>query len=154
MPPKNMISVARNSHMPSEEASRCCSMVAKWCFSAGLCCSAAIGLYATAHLLGSWNVLVVVSFPIDNRGFIKIVSRRRRRRHPLQTGSAPGIIGSDFPVAHGPQEINHGQKIPNRENGRPGGREHIQHLEFRRILPVAPRHSQIPEDELGKERQV
>ena len=34
-PPKNMISVTRNTHMPSVDASRCCSMLSKWCCSAG-----------------------------------------------------------------------------------------------------------------------
>ena len=30
MPPKNMISVSRNTHMPKLAASRCCSTVSKW----------------------------------------------------------------------------------------------------------------------------
>src|SRR5207244_2635052 len=30
----NMISVTRNTHMPSVPASRCCSMFSKWCCSA------------------------------------------------------------------------------------------------------------------------
>ena len=34
-PPKNMTSVTRNTHIPSVEASSCCSMSSKWCCSAG-----------------------------------------------------------------------------------------------------------------------
>src|ERR1700730_9214852 len=149
-----MISVARNSHIPSDEASRCCSMSTKWCLSAGLCCSTAIGLSATAGLLRSGNILVVVSFPIDHRGTVKIKSWRRRRSHPLQAGSAPGIVLRNFSIAHGPQEIHHRQKISDRENSGPGGRENVQHLEFRRILPVATRHPQVAQNELGEESQV
>src|SRR6266849_8771911 len=116
MPPKNMISVARNSHMPSDEASRCCSMSTKWCLSAGLCCSTAVGLSATAGLLRSGNVLVVVSFPIDDRGMVEVESGRRRRGHPLQAGSAPGIVRGNFSIAHRPHEIHHRQKVSDRED--------------------------------------
>src|ERR1700674_5756518 len=154
MPPKNMISVARNSHMPNDEASRCCSMSTKWCLSAGFCCSTAIGLSAIAGLLRSGNILVVVSFPIDHRGTVKIKSWWRRKSHPLQAGSAPGIVRRNFSIAHGPQEIHHRQKISDRENSGSGGRENVQPLEFRRILPVAARHPQVAQDELGEKCQV
>jgi len=36
IPPKNMISVTRNTHIPSSEASSCWSMVWKWCCRYGL----------------------------------------------------------------------------------------------------------------------
>ncbi len=40
MPPKNMISVTRNTHIPRVTASFCCAIVSKWCCSrvdAGAC---------------------------------------------------------------------------------------------------------------------
>src|ERR1700737_3548480 len=154
MPPKNMISVARNNHMPNDEAWRCCSMSAKWCWSAGLCCPTAMGLSANTHLLRSGNVLVVVGFPIDHRGALEIESGRRRRGLPLQTGRPPGICGGNFTVAHRPQEIDHGQQIADGKDRRAGRREHVQHLELRRILPVAARHAEIAQDELREEGQV
>src|ERR1700736_3870212 len=154
MPPKNMISVARNNHMPNDEAWRCCSMSAKWCWSAELCCATVMGLSANTTLLGGGDVLVVVSFPIDHRGTLKIESRWRRRRLPLQPGRAPGIGGGKFTVAHRPQEIDHGQQVTHGKDGRAGRRKHVQHLELRRILPVTARHAEIAQDELREERQV
>src|SRR5213076_3321811 len=48
-PPKNMISVMRKTHMPSVPASRCCSMLSKWCCSAeAACCSASVKCMSAA----------------------------------------------------------------------------------------------------------
>src|ERR1700737_2695391 len=146
MPPKNMISVARNNHMPNDEAWRCCSMSAKWCWSAGLCCPTAMGLSANTHLLRSGNVLVVVGFPIDHRGALEIESRRRRRGLPLQTGRPPGIGGGNFTVAHRPQEIDHGQQIADGKDRRAGRPEPVQHLELRGILPEPGGTAGTPRD--------
>src|SRR5579864_5152372 len=154
MPPKNMISVARNSHMPREAASRCCSASTKWCSSSGRCCSTATGLSLNGHLRRSRNLFVVVSFPSYFRRFIEIESGWRRRSFPFQARRSPRVIFCDFPVTHGPQEINHGQNVSDGQNGRTRGREHIQHLEFRWILPVSARHSHVSENELRKEREV
>src|SRR5580658_7037588 len=154
MPPKNMTSVARNSHMPSDAASRCCSASTKWCRSSGPCCSTAIGLSLNIHLRGSRNLFVVVGFPRHFWLFLEIESGRRRSGLPLQTSRAPRVIRGNFPVTHGPQEINHGQNVSDRQNGRTRGRKHIQHLEFRGILPVAARHSHIAENKLREESQV
>src|ERR1035441_1240798 len=35
-----------------------------------------------------------------------------------------------------------------------GGRQHVQHLKLGRILPVAARHADVAENELGEEGQV
>src|ERR1019366_3926543 len=111
MPPKNMISVLRKSHMPKEAARRCCSWVAKWCRRARSWDSTAAGLSLNRHLLGSWNIGVVVGLPGNDRSFFKVESRWRGTCHPLQPGSAPGIIRCDLAVTHGPQEIDHGQNV-------------------------------------------
>src|ERR1700752_2525673 len=101
-----MISVPRNSHMPRDAASRCCSTLAKWCRSSGpWTVSTAAGLSLNGYLLGSGDVAVVVGFPGHFRRFVKIEGWRGRGRFPLQPGSAPGIVLSDFSVAHRPQEI-------------------------------------------------
>src|SRR5437660_859548 len=110
MPPKNMISVARNNHMPSDEAPRCCSMSAKRCCSTGFRASAMTALSGKARLLRSGNLVVVVGFPGDLWRLFKIESRRGRRGLPFQTGSAPGVGFGNLSVPHGPQEINHGKE--------------------------------------------
>src|SRR5580704_1995456 len=125
MPPKNMISVARNSHMPSDAASRCCSASTKWCRSSGPCSSTAIGLSLNGHLRGSRDLFVVVGFPSHFWRFLEIKSGWGRRGLPFQAGRSPGVVVGDFSVTHGPQEINHGQHIADGENGRTGGRENI-----------------------------
>src|SRR5580698_4054667 len=117
MPPKNIISVARKSHMPREAASRCCSASTKWCNSSGPCCSTAIGLSLNIHLRGSGNLFVVVCFPRYFWLLIEIESGWRRRGLPLQASCAPGVVRGDFPVAHGPQEIHHRQNVSDRQNG-------------------------------------
>src|ERR1019366_5834589 len=154
MPPKNMISVLRNSHMPKEAACCCCPISRKWCRSSGLCCSMAAGLSLNRHLLRGWNIGVVVSLPSDDRSFLKVESGGRRTGHPLQPGSAPGIVLRDLAVTHGPQEIHHGQNISDGQDGRARGGEHVQHLELRRILPIAPRHSHVAQEELRKKREI
>src|ERR1700674_6013828 len=154
MPPKNMISVARNSHMPREAASRCCSVSTKWCSTCVPCSYDVIGLSLTLHLRGSGDLFVVVSFPSHFWRFIKIESGRRRRGLPFQTGRAPRVVFGDFSVTHGPQEVDHRQHISDGQYGRACGREHIQHLEFRWVLPVSARHSHVAENELREESQV
>src|SRR5205085_11764706 len=148
MPPKNMTSVARKSHMPKDDAWRCCSMSAKWCWSAALCRSTATGLSANLHLLRKWDVLVIVGFPVDHRRVVEIKSWRRGRGRPFQTGSTPRIGLCDSSIAHRPQEIHHREKITYCENGGTSGGEHVQHLEFRRVLPVATWHSEVAQNEL------
>src|SRR5208282_4657042 len=154
MPPKNMISVARNSHMPRVAASRCCSASTKWCNSSGPCCSTAIGLSLNGHLRGGGDLFVVVSFPGYFGGFVKIKSGWRRRGLPLQAGRAPRVVVGDFSVTHGPQEVHHGQNVSHGQNGRARSREHVQHLKFWGILPVAARHSHVAENKLREESEV
>src|SRR5512146_2177007 len=150
MPPKNMISVIRNTHMPMEEASRCCSMSSKWCRSSWV--ARAWLLSDNGDLLG--KLVVVVRFPGHYRGFVKIVSRRRRCRLPLQPGGAPGIVARLFAVAQRPQEVHHGQQISHCQHRGSRRREHVQHLEFRRVSMIAPRHSRPSQNELREKREV
>src|SRR5580692_11750924 len=154
MPPKNMISVARNNHMPRVAASRCCSASAKWCSSSGPCCSTVVGLSLNGHLRRSGDLFVVVSFPRHFWRFLKVESGRRRSSLPFQTGRAPRVIRSNLPVTHRPQEIDHGQNVSDRQNGRACSRENVQDLEFWRVLPVTARHSHVSENKLRKKGEV
>src|ERR1035441_5684195 len=104
MPPKNITSWARNSHMPRLAAFFCCDSVAKWCRSAGFSCacsfscpgSAAAGLVGNGNLLLLRNLaqfIVVVGFPGHDRLLLKVGGWRRRGNHPLQGGGIPWIGG-------------------------------------------------------------
>src|ERR1700733_683898 len=136
MPPKNMTSVPRNSHMPRDAACFCCAMSAELCWRSGFWCSSTAGLSLNPHLLGRWNLFVVVRFPGHNGGFIEVESRWRRRRHPLQAGGVPGIGFRDLAIAHRPDEINHGEHIADGEDRCARRGKNIQDLEFLRILPI------------------
>src|SRR5581483_1207258 len=152
-----MTSVARKSHMPSEAVSRCCCAVAKWCNSAGsLCsaCSTAAVLSLKRYLLRHRDLVVVVSFPSNFWGFVKIKSGGRRLRRPLQTRSSPRIVTCRFAVSQRPQQINHGQNITYGKYRRASCREDIQHLELRWILPIAARHAQITKNKLREECEI
>src|SRR5713226_2834875 len=136
MPPKNMTSWARNTHMPRLAAFFCCSSVAKWCRSAGFSCacsSTTARLVSNGALPHFWNVsdlVVVIGFPGHDRLLVEVEGRGRGVGLPLQASGVPWIGRGRFAVAHGPHEVDHGQQIPDGENGRAGCREHIQDLEF------------------------
>src|SRR5258708_18198255 len=150
-----MISVPRNHHMPSDAALRCCSTSAKWCLSSGRSsCSMTRGLSLKRHLFGKWHCLVFICFPSHFRCFIEVKGWRRRCRSPLKPGRPPRVVLCRFAITQRPEEIHHRQQIPDRQNARARSREDIQHLVLRRVLPVTARHSQIAQDELGKERQI
>src|SRR6266852_7182172 len=151
MPPKNMTSWARNTHMPRLAAFFCCSSVAKWCRSAGFSCA---GSSTTARLVRNGDLLllrnlahlvVVIGFPGHDRLLVEVEGRGRRVGLPLQADGVPWVRRGGLAVAHGPQEVDHGQQIADRENGGARGREHVEYLEFGRvrIVPVAPRHSHV-----------
>src|SRR2546427_850484 len=160
MPPKNMTSWARNTHMPRLAAFFCCSSVAKWCRSAGFSCacsSTAAGLVCNGDLLLLRNLaylVVVIGFPGHDRLLVEVEGRGRRMGLPLQARGVPWVRRGRLAVAHGPHEVDHGQQIADGENGRACGRKHVQDLEFGRIRVIAPRHSHVAQDELGTERQV
>src|SRR5579859_7338103 len=136
MPPKNMISVMRNTHMPREAASFCCSILSKWCCSMGWCaaCSGASWITTVRSDKCCLPFLgVIVDFFGHDRGYIEIVQRRRRRGLPLQAGCTPGIVACYLAEAQRIQKINHGQQVSDSEDGSSGGGEHVQHLPLRRI---------------------
>src|SRR5580700_8963372 len=159
MPPKNMISVARNSHMPSDAAFFCCWTVENWCTSAGLCSSGSmvvawLSCNGSLQFLRFRNLVVVISFPSHNRSLVKIECRWRRGRLPLEASGAPWIGIGNRAVAERPEQIDHGQQIADREHAGAGGRENVQDLKLRRILPVTAGHADVAENELRKEREV
>src|SRR5678809_1760546 len=151
MPPKNMISVTKKTHIPITEASVCCSMVAKWCCSPGWC-AARVGLLSlNGDLL---ELVVVVGFPGDGRNLVKVRSGRWRSRHPFQASGTPWVIICNLPVAHRPQEIHHREQGADRQDRCARSGEHVEHLEFWRILPIAPWHAHVAQDELREEGEI
>src|SRR5581483_1606946 len=151
IPPKNMISVIRKTHMPIMEASFCCSGVAKWCCSVESCVTTAGGLSLNGGLL---QFVVVIGFPGHDGCFVEVIRGGRRFNRPFQSRRSPWIGGCGFPVPHGPQQVDHRQQIANRQHGCTGCRQHVQHLEFGRILPVPPRHAEVSQNKLGEEGEV
>src|SRR5690348_13883625 len=141
VPPKNMTSVARNTHMPSSLASRCCSASSNWCAT----CAAAGS--ATDDLRPG----VVVRRARDDGRPLEVVAPRRRRRLPFEAGRAPRVRRRRLAVAQRPQEIRHREQVAEPEDRRAGRREHVQHLELVGILPVAARHPEVAEHELREE---
>src|SRR6202161_2350 len=100
------------------------------------------------------NLVVVISFPGDRGGLVKIKGRRRRGGFPFETSGSPGIVTGERSVAQRPEQVDHGQQITYREDAGAGRREHVQHLKLRRVLPVAARHPKVAENKLRKEGQV
>src|SRR6266852_8124996 len=125
MPPKNMTSWARNTHIPRLAAFFCCSSVAKWCRSAGFSCacsSTAAGLVCNGDLLllrllrNLAHLVAVICFPGHDRLLVEVEGRGRRVGLPFQTGSVPWVRRSRFAVAHRPHEVDHGQQVADGEN--------------------------------------
>src|SRR5262245_27770174 len=114
MPPKNMISVTRNSHIPSDAEFFCWVMSAKWCRSAGLC--SVVAALVCNRDLRFLDVFVVVGFEVHHRCLVEIECGRRRRSHPLEPSSTPWIVRSRLPVSHRPHEIDERQNISHAEN--------------------------------------
>src|SRR5579863_3630602 len=112
MPPKNMTSVMRKTHIPRVEASFCCSAVSN--------CSrrASVSTWASANFdhLPHYGA-VIVGFVGHHRDLVEVVNRRRRGRLPLKTGSAPWVRSGDLPEPQGPDEINHGNDVAHGQHG-------------------------------------
>src|SRR5690348_14662068 len=132
MPPKNMTSVARNTHMPSLAASRCCARSVKCscreCRStASLMDKAAAPLPSdNAFLPENVNVLgqliVVVGVPGHDGRLGEVVSGRRRGGSPLQPGGVPWVASYALAMTQGPGEINERQQVTDAKDGRAGAR--------------------------------
>src|SRR5438270_1987807 len=103
MPPKNMISVTKNTHIPMLEASRCCSRSEKWWRSTRFAMT--VWLFANRDLLR--ELVVVVGFPGHHWGFFEVKSRRWGGSHPFQPRSGPRIVCGQLSVTQRPQEVNH-----------------------------------------------
>src|SRR5439155_22948895 len=84
--PKNKVSVAMNTHMPSCAVSPCCDSVA-YCISGWRLRIYDAVLRREAAVLS----VVEVGSGSDDRCAFEIVRRRRRRNLPLQPGGAPRV---------------------------------------------------------------
>src|SRR5882757_480410 len=99
-------------------------------------------------------VIVVIRLPGDFGRDIEIFSDRRRGRLPFKAGARPRVGAGYFTVAHGPSEINHRQQVAQREDGSSGSGHYIEHLKFRRIAGVAPRHAQVAKNKLREKCEI
>src|SRR5260370_14627858 len=99
-------------------------------------------------------IFVVVGLPSDFGRDFEIFGHRRRGRLPFEAGSRPWIGSSDGTVAHGPDKINHGEQVAEREDGGSGGGHHIEDLELRRIAGIAARHAQVAKNKLREEGEI
>ena len=84
----------------------------------------------------------------------EVVRQRRRLRRPLESGRVPRIRAGPLALEQRRDEVDADQHVADRQNRCAGRRQHVQHLELRRVDVVAARHAQIAEDELRDERQV
>src|ERR1700759_3503295 len=112
-PPKNMISVSRNSHMPKLAVSRCCSTVTKWwrrydgCASCSSCPVAIAWLSNGRYLVFVLKPLVVVRFVIHNRNLNEILGQGRRLGFPFKASRLPRIVAGNLAVLERPGHVEH-----------------------------------------------
>src|SRR5258705_4813866 len=174
MPPKNIISVTRNTHMPRVPASR----VAPYSQNG----AAALGGFQRVRLLRNsqptsasllalqlsvlklfselpdnlhlfrWSELV--SFPRNNRRCFKILRWRRRLRPPFETRQVPGVSFGMFSIPHRPDKIDCRYQHPETEDRRSSSRQNIEDLKLRRIGMIPSRHAHVAGHKLRQEGQV
>src|SRR5260370_9115210 len=99
-------------------------------------------------------IQIVVWLPGNFRCDVEIFRWWRRIGYPLEARRRPRVLPGTFAVAHGPSQVNHRQKIAERENRSARGGQHVEHLEFRRIGVIAARHSEVAKNELREERKM
>src|ERR671919_1390629 len=118
-----MISVTRNSHMPSVDDSFCCSRLSNWCWSDGWCapsCTTApdpcVSIIVLANACLRLRGAVVHLFRVvllravgNDRRRVEVLGRRRRRGVPLEAYRAPRIVAALLAVAHRPDEVKERQ---------------------------------------------
>src|SRR5687768_7970583 len=95
-PPKNITSVTRNSHMPSVDASCCCSSDSNWCCSFGWWCPVSWAANASDNADLPLGVLVGVLG--HDRRDDEVFGQRRRLRRPLEACGAPRVRTRDGAV--------------------------------------------------------
>src|SRR5262249_44337296 len=101
-----MTSWTRNAHMPSVDASRCCSASSKW-WATWTAWVAAASAKGGIPPMGGWSLselLVVVGFAGDHGRAGEVLRRRGGRGLPFEARRPPGVGGRDLPVPHRPDE--------------------------------------------------
>src|SRR5262245_42959922 len=133
--------------MPNESDSCCCSISSNWC-------ARAVEELDNLQLLLFFLSAVIVCVTCDDRRHCKVLGGRRRWRLPLQPRRIPWIVAGRLAVSDRPDQIHHRQHISNSEDRSTSCGHHIQHLKLGWIRVIAPRHSKVSKNELGKEGQV
>src|SRR5579863_7224579 len=147
-----MISVRRNTHIPSVEESNCCSAVSKWWRTASACPIKTASASAPPSTMRRLLSCVVVRIIGYHGGLVEIVSRRRRwRLLPLQSLGAPGILRRDRPFAPGPRQIEDRKQVAHSQNRGSGARHHVQSMKLGCVCMIAARHPQVSQQELREE---
>ena len=112
------------------------------------------GQWPAAGQTEVWAVLVIVRLPVDHGRSVKVFRGRRRIGFPLETRGGPGVRAGNPAVTHRPNQVEHRQQVAYCQNGSAGGGQHVEDLKLRRIVMITPRHPEVAEDELRKERQI
>src|SRR5207244_10398987 len=73
---------------------------------------------------------------------------------PFESLRTPWIGTRRGAMAQRPEQVAQWQEIADRKNRRARRRQDVQDLEFRRVFVIAPRHAEIAENELRKEREI
>src|SRR5689334_2850337 len=97
---------------------------------------------------------VIVRFFCNDGSLVEIKGGGRRLNFPLEAGRAPGIRTRFRSGPQRPEEIDHRYQVSDTQNRSARGREDIEGLEFRRIVMIPPRHTEIAQYELREEGQV
>src|SRR5579863_1155827 len=116
MPPKNMISVSRNTHMPSVDDSSCCALSSKWCFSPCTCPTKGAPRSAKLHLLLLTGV-VVCRFGRHRRHIEIECGRRSGGLLPLEALGVPWILRRNRTLPPSPGQVNDWDQIAYAEDG-------------------------------------
>src|SRR3546814_19910560 len=101
-PPKNRISLPRNSHRPKRPAMRCCCSDANG--------SAGRGSQASVELV------IGVGLARRARLLLEVVRRPRRFPPPFQTGGAPGIAPPPLAAPQPPPQLTPRQQHRTRQD--------------------------------------
>src|SRR5688500_6563372 len=108
-----------------------------WCIGPGKCSAWASG---NADLLAR---TVLVRALGDDRRHGEVLSGRRRRDFPFESPGPPWVRGRLLTGEQRMGEVDERQGVADREDRGACRREHVEHLEFRRIRMVAPRHPEV-----------
>src|SRR6266550_9490577 len=117
------------------------------------CSANAARVSAMMHFLSQFGGVLIWRAG-DNRSFLKIMFRRRRRGLPFQTGRFPRIGRRFFAMLKRPNKIDQRKQITCAENRSAGAGHYVVNLKLGRISVVPPGHPEVTKNELRKKGEV